>query len=417
MKRKKRNNNNWDQASKKVNNNNTPPSSPRSMNQNIDNETTESESPFITTNPFNVLTSDQIVEEAVIEKPPPILIKNITDYISMCQLIRSHIGPKFSTRTRYDDAGKSNVQLQTETSDDFRKIIKVLDEKKADYHCYQLKEDKPYRVAIRFLHPTTSVEAIKTELSEKGFQVRNVHNAHHPATKLPLPLFFVELERNPLNQEIFKLETLVYTRIRVEEPYKRNQIPQCHRCQEIGHTKTYCRHQPRCVKCGKEHLTVECDKPRLSPPKCALCQGEHPANYRGCQVHKELQRRLGRKEEQARTTRRATPSFNLNNFPNLPQQQPPQQQQPQQQQPQQQPQLNSAQVPLQDSYSSRLVRSQAMPTFIPPPPRNEYSHPTSLPDINSVLSTFLVEIKNTLTPLIDLLTKVMTALIPALIPK
>jgi Associated with zinc fingers len=410
MKRKKRNqnNNNWEQQQKKVNNNNTPPSSPRSMDQN-----TES-SPFITPNPFNNLTNEPAV--IPIEKPPPILLKNIKDYVSLCQLIRGHIGPKFTTRTRYDNAGKNNVHLQLESSDDFRKMIKILDEKNADYHCYQLKEDKPYRVAIRFLHPTTNTDTIKDELQEKGFKVKNVQNVLHPVSKTPLPLFFVELERNVKNADIFNIKTLVYTRVRVEEPYKRNEIPQCHRCQEIGHTKTYCRHQPRCVKCGQEHLTAECDKPRTSPPRCALCQGEHPANYRGCQIHKELQRRLGRNVEK-RTTGRAAPSFSPNDFPTLPQHHQPQQH-PQQQQPQQkQPQHDSPQVPLQDSYSSRLVRTQLMPTFIPPPPRNEYSHPTSLPDINSVLSTFLVEIKNTLTPLIDLLTKVMTALIPALVPK
>jgi hypothetical protein len=181
-------------------------------------------------------------------------------------------------------------------------MIKVLDEKKAVYHCYQLKEDKTFRVAIRFLHPTTSPETIKAELLEKGYDVRC--NSLNPATKLPVPLFFIELEKKLLNQEIFKLEMLVYTRIRVEEPYKRTQIPQSHRYQEIRHTKAYCRQKPRCVKCGKEHLTVECNKPRLSPPRCALCQEEHPENYWECQVHKELERRLCRTGNEIRTPRR-----------------------------------------------------------------------------------------------------------------
>ena len=33
------------------------------------------------------------------------------------------------------------------------------------------------------------------------------------------------------------LDTLFYTKIKVENPYKRNKIPQCHRYQEVGHTK------------------------------------------------------------------------------------------------------------------------------------------------------------------------------------
>jgi hypothetical protein len=89
MKRKKRNNqnnNSWDQASKKVNNNKSPPSSPRPLNKNIDSDTTDT-SPFTTPNPFNILTADPTIQEPVAKKPPPILIKNIVDYISMCQLI------------------------------------------------------------------------------------------------------------------------------------------------------------------------------------------------------------------------------------------------------------------------------------------------------------------------------------------
>jgi len=31
-------------------------------------------------------------------------------------------------------------------------------------------------------------------------------------------------------------------------------------------------------------------KPRNLPAKCALCQGEHNASYKGCQIHKELQK-------------------------------------------------------------------------------------------------------------------------------
>ena len=46
-------------------------------------------------------------------------------------------------------------------------ITKVLDESKGYYHCYQLTEDKNYRVTIRFLHPTMNVEVFKTKLNDK----------------------------------------------------------------------------------------------------------------------------------------------------------------------------------------------------------------------------------------------------------
>jgi hypothetical protein len=42
------------------------------------------------------------------------------------------------------------------------------------------------------------------------------------------------------------------------------------------------------VKCGKQHDTKTCTKPNDTPATCALCKGNHPANYKGCSVYREL---------------------------------------------------------------------------------------------------------------------------------
>jgi hypothetical protein len=61
---------------------------------------------------------------------------------------------------------------------------------------------------------------------------------------------------------------------------------------EIGHTKAYCYHSPRCVKCAGTHRTTNCPrKERSDQVKCVLCSGNHPTNYKGCTVYKELQQR------------------------------------------------------------------------------------------------------------------------------
>jgi hypothetical protein len=64
-------------------------------------------------------------------------------------------------------------------------------------------------------------------------------------------------------------------------------------CQKFGHTKNYCRNKPRCVKCAEEHLINECPrKVRDDNVKCINCNAKHPANYRGCTVHKQLQQKI-----------------------------------------------------------------------------------------------------------------------------
>jgi len=130
---------------------------------------------------------------------------------------------------------------------------------------------------------------LKKYLKNLGFSVRQIVNVKTRLTKLPLPLFFVNLEPNQNNKEIFKLNSLCRTKIKVEEPYPRRQIIQCLRCQDFRHSRTYCNYEPRCVKYGDNHLTSECKIPADQPPKCTLCEGQHPANYRNCSLYKNLQ--------------------------------------------------------------------------------------------------------------------------------
>lgn len=68
----------------------------------------------------------------------------------------------------------------------------------------------------------------------------------------------------------------------IEKPnVKTNDPPQCHNCQEYGHTRNYYRHVSRYVKCGDNRLTAECTKDRNLPAKCALYSGDHTASYKG----------------------------------------------------------------------------------------------------------------------------------------
>lgn len=64
-------------------------------------------------------------------------------------------------------------------------------------------------------------------------------------------------------------------------------VPQCYRCQRIGHTATNCNMERRCVKCSRNHGRETC----LATPangkkylKCALCSGNHCASAQVCLV-------------------------------------------------------------------------------------------------------------------------------------
>jgi hypothetical protein len=84
---------------------------------------------------------------------------------------------------------------------------------------------------------------------------------------------------------------------------------QCTRCQDYGHSKSYCNRPYYCVKCGQQHDSKTCTKPQDTPASCALCQGNHPAKYKGCSVYKDLiMARYNRNSRQPLTTPQKNPS-------------------------------------------------------------------------------------------------------------
>lgn len=103
-------------------------------------------------------------------------------------------------------------------------------------------------------------------------------------------MFFVDLEPTKINSVIFEVKSLLHTKIKVEEPYKRRDVIQCLNCQYYGHSRKYCSYSPRCVRCGGNHPSSSCSKSNESPAKCALCEDDHPANYKRCGIYKDLQR-------------------------------------------------------------------------------------------------------------------------------
>lgn len=333
--------------------------------------------------PLNVstenITSDMQTESTnnpPIKPPPPIFVRGVEDFPELCTILIEIIGAEnFVCKSSAD-----RLKIQTSTPDAYRSLIRYLKEEKAEYHTYQLQQDKPVRVVIRNLHPSTPTSLIKSELEFHDFEVRNITNVLHRTNKHPLPLFFVDLEPSDQSKDIYKLTNLLHTKIKVEEPFKAKTISQCLNCQNYGHTKTYCGYPPRCVRCGAFHPSSACPNPRDAPPTCALCQGNHPASYKGCAVYKDLQRR------------KKPP--NSNNFflsDNI----------------------RDKSLVVKDSHPTHDTNPNQTPSYAQVTsghsPNQQLPPPAA--DINKTITSFLEDFKSLINPLISLLTKVITSLL------
>lgn len=141
------------------------------------------------------------------------------------------------------------------------------------------------------MHSSTDTEEIKKALADLDHTVTNIWNIKQTSSKKPLDMFVIELQPKNNNKEIYNIKGILNCRIIFEHPRPKRSIPQCSNCQDYGHTKRYCRRKARCIKCAGYHASFECSrKERSDDVKCALCEGNHPANYKGCTVFKELQK-------------------------------------------------------------------------------------------------------------------------------
>ncbi|CAG4991235.1 unnamed protein product [Parnassius apollo] len=133
---------------------------------------------------------------------------------------------------------------------------------------------------------------IKEELQAKGYAIRQIVNVLHRTTKEKLPLYFVDLEPQANNKDIFSIKYINHVKVTIEAPYKKKEVLQCKRCQRFGHCKNQCFRPFRCVKCVKDHPTSTCTKTSELEAVCANCQGKHPASYKGCIKYKQYKEKI-----------------------------------------------------------------------------------------------------------------------------
>lgn len=230
-----------------------------------------------------------------IHKPPPITVCGVNDFKKL--MINLKLEEAEGHEQQMKTLANGEIKILTGDEHQFRRTIKVLEEQKVEYHRYQLKTEKKFRAVIRGLHPETDPCDIKNELSELGHLVHNVtniqikkkidpNNKFSDRTIVRLPLFFVDLEPQANNKDIYEIKNLCYHIIKVESPRKKKEVPQCKNCQTFGHTQNYCFKTPKCVKCSEGHTSLNCPKSKKSKAKCANCGEGHTANWKGCISYK-----------------------------------------------------------------------------------------------------------------------------------
>lgn len=227
------------------------------------------------------------VNKKQVTRPPPLFIDKVSNIQPLTKMLESVASGDYELKILQGE----RVKIQATSSESYSTIYKELKSRNTEFFTYQAKQERSFRVVLKHMHPTTDIEELKHALEKQHHKPTNIWNIKSSKTKQPLPIFYIDLQPSPNNKEIYGIKSLLNCGVHIEPPRPKRIIPQCSNCQQYGHTQKFCHRQPKCVKCAESHHTTNCPrKERSDKVKCILCDGNHPANYKGCIIYKELQK-------------------------------------------------------------------------------------------------------------------------------
>ncbi|XP_074035496.1 uncharacterized protein [Leptinotarsa decemlineata] len=210
--------------------------------------------------------------------PPPIVVHDSKRWNEISRGLEARkIGYNKARLTR------DGIYIYANNEEEWRKATRYMEEFRLEFHTFTLKKEIPLHAVIRGIPENVEDADVAADLTRQGFEVLECHRMTSRKTRQILPLFLVKVPKD--QDKIYALRTCVNLIVRAEpQRINKKEIRQCHRCQYFGHAQRCCHATARCVKCGEQHETRECQKQREEPAKCANCLGAHPASYRGCRM-------------------------------------------------------------------------------------------------------------------------------------
>lgn len=211
---------------------------------------------------------------------------------------------------------KSSVNIITRDRPRFEKVLKTLKDANIQYYTHDSPENLPVKVVVTgFSILVPPKEFVDVILAKKNIYPREAKVLSHKVTEVgDQILWLLYFERGSVKiQDLRKVKSLEGFMVSWRYFSKRpSDAAQCHRCQRFGHGSRNCTLAPKCVKCSAAHLTAACTLPKKASlgkdnqaeqnkrnVKCANCDGNHTANYRGCTARKTYLEALEKRKKPA----------------------------------------------------------------------------------------------------------------------
>ncbi|GFS73638.1 nucleic-acid-binding protein from transposon X-element [Nephila pilipes] len=262
--------------------------------------------------PTNNITEDVTLPPPRKQYAPPITIDNIQDSTPLLK--------KLKEITKINLTGKligSSLQVYLQTPAAYHQIRRFINQKNLQHYTYHLPEDRLSRAVILGMPTDIPVQEILKDLDNRNIHADECHILTNKHNNPAIHLFFFTLKRNYDNKEIFNLTEICS--LKIKEALRKKLGPaQCHICKGFFHNSRFCTCSPKCVICGKNHLSKDCMKHFEISPICCHCNGDH-SNYLQCLMNPlNCPTKVGKKEQTEERIRLKTKTINPHQPPSLP---------------------------------------------------------------------------------------------------
>ncbi|GFY18456.1 RNA-directed DNA polymerase from mobile element jockey [Trichonephila clavipes] len=195
--------------------------------------------------------------------PPPITIDNVEHSAQLLKRLQTLTNQKLQCRV----IGRG-LRVYPETPATYHQIRNLIDQEKLEAYNHELNKNKEIKVIIHEMPTDMPIQEIMDDLFIKPSECRLMVNRK---TGLPMPLFLLSLPKTEDNKNIHHISELCNLKIKVEPLNKKTGPAQCFRSHGFFHCSRFCTRNPKCVKCGKPHLTRDCKKTTEEEPTCCHC--------------------------------------------------------------------------------------------------------------------------------------------------
>ena len=237
-------------------------------------------------------------QQSRLKKPPPIMLLSSPTIFSTLGRMQRETRVDYSARTSGD-----YVRIVVNSSREYNQVRDWMQSNKVAGHTYQMPEDRPLQYFLKGIPRHVPKEEVKAALEEQGYTIDHID--YYKSLKLQdsngypllLPHLVIRLKQSDHHKNIINLHNINGLTVNISQYTPPRQPIQCKLCQRFGHTKHYCSHPARCVRCTGDHDSASCPLPRRGEPDhpdpvCVNCTKSHPTNYRGCEIAIAEKRRI-----------------------------------------------------------------------------------------------------------------------------